>query len=163
MGAHTFDTPQKTLDKQHYFGPREVGLSHPDVHSFIRLCDNGNIEITAGEGLLISLNPKSGSITFVADHINFITRSNGGLKWNHVSFNERATSFNEPTFIADDWIRIDTIFEGMDDFAEGLQNRKSEVRVRDEMGNQMPLDEYVKIVSTEDEPVPDHDAPDILC
>jgi hypothetical protein len=39
------------LSKRSSFSRREVGLSHPDTSSFIKLNDRGEIEIFAGEEL----------------------------------------------------------------------------------------------------------------
>lgn len=81
------------------YGDREVGLTHPDHSGFIRVRDNGDVEIFADEGLCIIMNPRSKSITFVADSIKFITRKESGLRWNNLAFNDKATSFNQTTFI----------------------------------------------------------------
>lgn len=94
-----FEHPSRILPEVNKFLRREPGLTHPDMPSFMRLRDNGDIEIMAAEGLGIVLNARTMSITLVADHIKFMTRHEDGLRWNDVSFNDRAVSFNEPTFI----------------------------------------------------------------
>lgn len=94
-----YDSPQTTLDEQDKYGLNEVGITHPDVSSFIRIRDDGNIEISAGD-VAIVLNPNKGSITLVADTVKFMTKTNG-LRWNRSSFNEDATNFNEPTFLVE--------------------------------------------------------------
>jgi len=147
MNNQTFETPLQTLDQQDKFGHREVGITHPDVPGFVRIRDNEDIEIVASEGLAILMHPRNGTITFVADHINLMTRNEDGLRWNHVLFNSRATSFNEPTFIT----RNETVqeayetFEGTDLFLSDIQNVRSSGWIRDKDGNTMTLDEYAEL------------------
>lgn len=103
--------------KPEEFGSREVGLSHPDVQGFVRITDNSEIQIVASESLAIFMNPQNNSITFVADSVKFITKENGGLKWNGLEFNPKATSFNEPTFTRDDR-ENKGLYRGVDYFLE---------------------------------------------
>lgn len=158
----TFDNPIITADKQDHYSKREVGISHPDVSGFVRIRDNGDIEICAGDGLAILLHPKTGTITFVADHINFITRSDGGLKWNHVAFNEKATSFKEPTFIAADPNSLEAFdtYEGIETYLRGIEEEGHTVWVRDNLGNKMSLDEYADILRDKQDPDEELGAPD---
>lgn len=93
----TFENPEELNQAQDTFSSREVGLTHPDVPGFLRIKDNGDIEIVAGEGLSIIMNAASRSITFVADSVKFLTKDEG-LRWNKLLFNGQATTFNEPTF-----------------------------------------------------------------
>jgi len=162
-----FDNPVAVTDKQDHYSRREVGLSHPDVAGFIRIRDNGDVEICAGDGLAILMHPKTGTITFVADHINFITRSDSGLKWNHVAFNEKATSFKEPTFIASDPNSLEAFdtYEGVESYLRGIEEEGHTVWVRDNLGNKMSLDEYADLLrdkekETDPDGFPDYsDAP----
>lgn len=117
----TFDTPLEEVDRQDRFSRREPGLTHPDIESlFVRLRDNGDLEIVAGEGLAIIMRPSNRSITFIADHVNIMTQAEEGLRWNHVSFNSKAVSFHEPTFITKNDEQLDAYhtYEGLDPFTD---------------------------------------------
>lgn len=152
----TFEHPTAITEKQDHYSKREVGISHPDVAGFICIRDNGDIEICGGDGLAILMHPKTGTITFVADHINFITRGDGGLKWNHVAFNEKATSFKEPTFITSDPNTLDAFdaYEGIGSYLQGIESRRHTVRVRDNLGNSMSFDEYTEALRGDEDDTP---------
>lgn len=86
------------LQKRSHFSIREVGLNHPDVNSFIKLNDDGDIEIfaTAGIGMVISASGRS--ISLFADKIKFFSSENG-LRWNNFNFNYSATDYSQPTLV----------------------------------------------------------------
>lgn len=107
------------MGQQDRFGGREIGLTHPDNPSFIRLSDNGDIEIIAGEGLGIVLNLARRSIVFMADQVKFMTQTEAGFRWNQVALNPKATSFNEPAFtnVSDDKVKVD-LYKGVSHFLE---------------------------------------------
>lgn len=81
------------------FGAREVGLTHPDNDSFLKIADNGDIRIMANGNLGIVISPSQNCIFFIADNVKFLTKEDEGLRWNNLAFNYKATSFSEPTFI----------------------------------------------------------------
>jgi hypothetical protein len=81
------------------FQDTEVGLNHPTSQAYVRLKDNGDVEIVAGDGLAIVLHKQQRSITIVADSIRFLTKAQGGLRWNDKLFNERGDAFQEPTLV----------------------------------------------------------------
>jgi len=110
--------PTLPIVEQGRFSPTEVGINHQFTNSFIRLTDNGDIEIVAGEGLAIILHPQNKSITFVADKVKFLTKDEGGLVWNRRAFNDKATKFTEPAFQVDEPEDGFGIFRGSDDFLE---------------------------------------------
>lgn len=114
-----FTRPVHILGQQDQFGGREVGITHPDRSSFIKLSDNGDIEIIAGEGLGIILNLGRRSITFMADQVKFMTHNDAGFRWNQVALNPNATSFNEPAFtnVSEDKVKVD-LFKGVSHFLE---------------------------------------------
>lgn len=85
--------------KRKEFSTREVGLTHPDNHGFIRISDSGEIEIFAAPGVGIILNPSTRSIAFFADSIKFFTKEDDGLRWNHMSFNPSGDTYNEPALV----------------------------------------------------------------
>lgn len=138
-----FEPPWAEVAEQGRFGEREVGIVHPDIPSFVRLRDSGEIEIVAGEGLSILMSPKSKSITFVADHIKFMTKHEGGLRWNQVSFNDRATAFSEPTFIVvDDLADSISAYQGVEEFFSHSPKREV-VEVTDTSGAKVSFDDFV--------------------
>lgn len=87
------------INKQNEFSEREVGLTHPDKFSFIKLADNGDIHIMAQDGVGIIISASQECIFLVADTIKFLTKEEEGLKWNKVSFNHKATSYQEPSLV----------------------------------------------------------------
>lgn len=84
--------------KRKEFSDREVGLTHPDLSSFIRLNDRGDIEIFVAPGVGIVLSAKSKSISFFSDSVRFFTKEDG-LRWNSYNFNYCASSYIEPTLV----------------------------------------------------------------
>lgn len=102
MSIGEFKPGSDRVESENRYGDREVGLNHPDVPGFVRIRDNGDIEIVGGEGLAFIMSPSTGSITLVADKIKFLTKESG-LRWNKKTFNGKATKYNEPTFtVVDD-------------------------------------------------------------
>jgi hypothetical protein len=96
---------EKEIKRRREFSDREVGLTHPDLTSFIRLNDQGDIEIFAIPGVGIIISGKSKSISFFADSIRFFTKEDG-LRWNNYNFNYSASSFSEPTLVKIDYRQI---------------------------------------------------------
>ena len=91
--------PNKLLSRDDSFSDSDVGITHEDNQSFIKINDNGDIEIFAGEGLGIILHPNNRSITFVADKVRFATQENNGFIWNKLSLNPQAISYAEPALV----------------------------------------------------------------
>lgn len=113
-----FRRPSDIIDMQDTFSEREVGLTHPDISSHIRLKDNGDIEIITGEGLGIIFNRKNRSITFVGDTIKFLTKDGANLRWNKLAFNHKATTYSEPTFSSLPNHDLTSIYKGVSEFFE---------------------------------------------
>lgn len=86
------------LKKRKEFSDREVGITHPDLSSFIRLNDQGDIEIFASPGVGIIISTRSKSISLFADSIRLHTREDG-LRWNNYNFNYSASTYIEPTLV----------------------------------------------------------------
>jgi len=80
------------------FSDREVGITHPDLSSFIRLNDAGDIEIFAGPEVGIIISAKSNSILLFADVVK-VNSKEDGFRWNTYSFNYAANTYREPTFV----------------------------------------------------------------
>jgi hypothetical protein len=114
-----FEKPYKVLNKQNTFNIREVGVTHPDLSSFIRLADNGDVYVMADEttGIIISANQRS--IILVGDTVKFFTKEDEGLRWNKLAFNAKATKYSEPTFIFPKQTTT-SIYDGIDDFIGDL-------------------------------------------
>ena len=86
------------IKKRKEFSDREVGLTHPDLSSFIRLNDQGDIEIFAAPGIGIIISARSKSISFFGDSVRMFTKEDG-LRWNTYNFNYSASSYIEPTLV----------------------------------------------------------------
>lgn len=110
-----FERPFDAIDKRDNFGPTEVGLTHPELPSFIKLSDTGAIEIFPKEGFGIILDPGSGSINFFADSVRFFTKANDGIRWNELSFNPKATNYTEPALVSYENEDTLSIFRGVDE------------------------------------------------
>lgn len=108
--------PETLYAAKNEFSQREVGLTHPDWPSFFRLTNKGNAEIVCAPGLAIIMDATNKSITFIADDVKFITNDKNGLKWNGLSFNSKATTFNEPTFLQLDTNEFSSMYTGFEDF-----------------------------------------------
>lgn len=90
------------LEKRSSFSRREVGLTHPDASSFIKLNDRGDIEIFANEELGIIISPNTGTISIFADVFKIYTKEDAGFRWNNKSFNHAGDSYNEPALVQTD-------------------------------------------------------------
>lgn len=112
------ERPTDVVIKQDRFGFNEVGLNHPVTSSFIRLTDNGDIEIFAGEGVGIVLSNANKSITFVADQVRFMTKSKDGLRWNGLSANPNGYKFTEPPWVPFSVDESQNVYAGIDDIIE---------------------------------------------
>lgn len=108
--------PYNYLNSLNSYSNREVGITHPDNMSYVRLTDKGVVEIVACPGLAILMNPINKSITLIADDIRMITNDKNGLKWNDLSFNSKGTSSTEPTFMQLEASDFKGIYEGFDDY-----------------------------------------------
>lgn len=95
------------LNKRHEFSRREVGLNHPDNHSFLRLNDDGDIEIFAAPGVGIVISATGRSISLFADHIRMFTKEDG-LRWNNYNFNYSAYDYSQPTLVKIDYKSINS-------------------------------------------------------
>lgn len=162
----TFNSPYEAINKQDTFGVREVGLTHPDNESSVRIKDNGDIELVAGE-VVVSLSAASSSVTIIADHIKLLTKKDNGLRWNELTFNDRATTFNEPTFITvDDNREGFAVYSGVEYFSalsdEELAALKSRgIQVTDSAGQTVSFEELVKRYRKEEETVDESELWDV--
>jgi len=92
-------TESDEINRRRTFSSREVGITHPDNPSFLRVTDSGDIEIFAAPGVGIVISASTRTVSIFADNIKFNSKEDG-LKWNSKEFNSSATVFTEPAFIA---------------------------------------------------------------
>lgn len=111
--------PNLYMNSLNRFGHREVGLSHPDQNSYIRLTDQGTVEVICSPGLGMIMNPTNNTITFTADDIRFLTNDKNGLKWNDLSFNPKATIGTEPSFVKMTDSDFHSMYAGFEDYLDG--------------------------------------------
>ena len=86
------------LSRRNQFSQREVGLNHPDTNSFLRLNDEGDIEIFAAPGIGIVISATSKTISFFAEKVRFFCAEDG-LRWNEFNFNYSASDYSQPTLV----------------------------------------------------------------
>lgn len=87
------------LNQRSEFSRREVGLNHPDMPNFIKLSDNGEIEIMTCPGVGIIISPVTRSVSIFADTLKIYTTEDDGIRWNKYSFNYAASDFTEPALV----------------------------------------------------------------
>jgi len=104
QGSDRFNV-EAEISKRNEFSRREVGLNHPDNNSFLRLNDDGDIEIFAAPGVGIIISAVGRSISLFADHIRFFTKDDG-LRWNNYNFNYSAYDYSQPTLVKIDYKSI---------------------------------------------------------
>lgn len=124
------------LNRRKEFSDREVGLTHPDLSSFIRLNDQGDIEIFAAPGLGIVISTRSKSISFFADNIKMFTKEDG-LRWNNYNFNYSASTYSEPTLVKINKNNIHSAINGIHHFLADIasfdeQEQKNPVTINPE-------------------------------
>lgn len=88
----------RELKSRKEFSDREVGLTHPDISSFLRLNDNGDIEIFAAPGVGMIISSSSRSISFFGNFVKFFTKDDG-LRWNTYKFNISSYDYSQPTLV----------------------------------------------------------------
>lgn len=110
------ETTASILDRQDMFGHREVGVIHPDVSSFLRLRDNGDIEIMTGDGLGIVMSRSNQTMTLMAKQVRVLTHDGDGFFWNQLGFNKKATAYNEPTFFQPPEHDMSDLYKGAADY-----------------------------------------------
>lgn len=126
------------LNRRKEFSDREVGLTHPDISSFIRLNDQGDIEFFAAPGLGIVISARSKSISFFADNIRMFTKEEG-LRWNNYNFNYAASSYVEPTLVKINLNTVHSAINGVHHFLSNLsdieeQEGKNSITISTEYG-----------------------------
>lgn len=115
----SFTRPSDITSQQDNFSTTEVGITHPINPSFIKLLDNGDIELIGGDGVGIILSAANNSITLVADTIRFLTHGTNALVWNNLAFNDQANTYSQPTFLVLDNSNMTQLYEGVDAYLGG--------------------------------------------
>lgn len=111
-----FKRPSDLLADRDFYDKGEVGVTHPKTPAYVRLADNGDVEIIAAEGLGMVFHPANRSITIIADTIKLMTKDDDGLRWNQLAFNPKSTTFTEPTFLSSDLFSIKDVFKDTDKY-----------------------------------------------
>lgn len=117
------------LVRRNEFSRREVGLNHPDNHSFIRLNDDGDIEIFAAPGVGIVISATSRSISLFGDSVRIFSKENG-LRWNNYIFNYSAHDYSQPTLIKIDYRSINSPQNHAQYYLEKLNEIRQEDRAK---------------------------------
>lgn len=118
MPRGSFKRPIKAVQQREQFSDTEVGITHPHVPGFMKISDNGDVEMWASEGLGMVFHPANRSVTIVADTVKFLTKEQDGLRWNQMSFNYQADKFEEPGLMPFEEREIHNIYRGIEDFLE---------------------------------------------
>lgn len=113
-----FERPDDLLLQKNVFNTSEVGITHQNTPAYIRLCDNGDVEIVATEGLGIVLHAANKSVTIIADSIKLLTKEDG-LRWNDHHFNPNGSEWTEPALLKKDVDDIHGVFDGIDNYIGG--------------------------------------------
>lgn len=116
---------EKELDKRKEFSDREVGITHPDLSSFIRLNDRGDIEIFARPGVGIVISARSKSVSIFADSVRLHTKEDG-LRWNTYNFNYSASTYSEPTLVKLNPKTIHSAQNGISHYLERISSLEAE-------------------------------------
>lgn len=116
---------ESELKRRKEFSDREVGVTHPDLNSFIRLNDQGDIEIFAAPGVGIVISTRSKSISLFGDSIRFYTKDDG-LRWNSYNFNYAASSYVEPTLVKINYKQIHSAQNGIYHYLDGISSLEQE-------------------------------------
>lgn len=118
-------TPDFTLHseikKRHEYSENEVGITHPDNNSFIRLNDRGDIEIFAAPGVGIIISGASRTITLHADSIRLQTKQDG-FRWNNYAFNYSATTYIEPCLVRLNMDKVHPAVGNIDYYLDNARN-----------------------------------------
>lgn len=107
------------------FSDREVGLTHPDLSSFIRLTDDGDIEIFAAPGVGIIISARAKSISLFADSVKMFTKEDG-LRWNNYNFNYSASTYIEPTLVRINQKMIHSSQNGVTHYLQAILENEQE-------------------------------------
>jgi len=109
------------MQKRREFSDREVGLTHPDLASFIRLNDQGDIEIFASPGVGIVISGRSKSISLFGDEIRLHCKEDG-LRWNNYNFNYSSSDYSEPTLVKLNYKNIHSAQNGISYYLDRMND-----------------------------------------
>jgi hypothetical protein len=112
---------ESEVQKRREFSDREVGLTHPDLSSFIRLNDQGDIEIFASPGVGIVISGRSKSISLFGDQIRMHCNEDG-LRWNNYNFNYSSSDYSEPTLVKLNYKNIHSAQNGISYYLDRMND-----------------------------------------
>lgn len=113
------------MQKRREFSDREVGLTHPDLASFIRLNDQGDIEIFASPGVGIVISGRSKSISLFGDEIRLHCKEDG-LRWNNYNFNYSSSDYSEPTLVKLNYKNIHSAQNGISYYLDRMNDSEDQ-------------------------------------
>ena len=117
--TNTFNRPTDIVVNQDTFSKTEVGLTNLNTTSFIKLLDNGDLEIIVKDGLGLIFSAEHSTITLMGNAIRFLTTHNNGLVWNRTAFNDQATTYSEASLVNLTDQDLSQIFNGVDHYLPG--------------------------------------------
>jgi hypothetical protein len=112
---------ESEVQKRREFSDREVGLTHPDLSSFIRLNDQGDIEIFASPGVGIVISGRSKSISLFGEQIRMHCNEDG-LRWNNYNFNYSSSDYSEPTLVKLNYKNIHSAQNGISYYLDRMND-----------------------------------------
>jgi hypothetical protein len=98
MMKSQYKHPKQDLEIAQRFDATELGFRHPATGSFIRLCDDGSIQIIIGNNGRTGITLDENGVTIFGDKINILS-GYGGLNWNGKEFNPCADRVEEPALV----------------------------------------------------------------
>lgn len=113
-----FERPFNNLLAQNQFSLREPGLTHPDNETYIKLRDNGDIELVVSEGLGMVFNKRKRSVTIIADEIKFLTSLGDSITWNDKKLNSQAVLYTQPALVPTEAHEKFSPYTGTEEFFE---------------------------------------------
>lgn len=113
-----FERPYQNLMNQDKFAPREPGLTHPDTDAYIRLRNNGDLELVISDGLGMVFNKRKRSVTIIADEIKFLTNPGDSIRWNDKRLNSQAFLFTQPALVPTEEQELYSPYNGTEEFFE---------------------------------------------
>jgi hypothetical protein len=99
MMDNLYKHPRRDLEVEQRFSTTELGFRHPFTGSYIRVGDDGSIQITVGDSGRTGITLDENGITIFGDKITILSGPNG-FSWNGKDFNPCSDRVDEPTLIS---------------------------------------------------------------
>jgi hypothetical protein len=98
MMESQYKHPAQDLEVAQRFDATELGFRHPSSGSFIRLCDDGSIQIVVGKDGRTGITLDENGITIFGDSLTLLS-GYGGFTWNGKDFNPHSDRVDEPALV----------------------------------------------------------------